>query len=96
LMLIRPDGEIAMVNRAMRELLGYETSQLVGRPMGDVFADEQYRDRWNELLRTGAMAEHPVSLRRGDGDSIPARAASVVMFHADGTPRMVVKRVAAS
>jgi PAS domain S-box-containing protein len=67
LMLIRPDGEIAMANRAMRELLGYDASQLIGRPVGDVFADEQDNERWNELLRTGVMAEHPVNLRRGDG-----------------------------
>lgn len=96
LMLIHPDGEIAMANRAMRALLGYDKSQLDGRPIEDVFPDDWKPERWQELLRTGTMAEHRVRLRRGDGGSIAARAAGVVVFHHDGTPRLVIKRVTAA
>ena len=94
LLLIHPDGEIAMANRAMRTLLGYGKSQLDGRTISDVFPDDGQAERWQELLRTGTMAEHPVRLRRGDGGSIAARAASIVIFNPDGTPRLVIKRVA--
>ena len=97
LLVLQVDGTISMANRAIRDLLGYESSEVVGRPVWDLLVEPKdlASQRWRRLLHTGMASEHIVHFRHRDGRSIAVRTAGTVVFHADGTPRLVLKRVMA-
>jgi PAS domain S-box-containing protein len=96
LVLLSPDGQVVMANRAMRGLLGYGSDDLVGKSVSDLLAvGEASTESWHELLQTGRGTERLVSFRHRNGSSIATRAAAVVVFNEDGTPRLVITRASA-
>jgi PAS domain S-box-containing protein len=90
-----PEGKIVMANRAMRDLLRYEFTDLVGRSMYDVVADpDEFKDRWEERLRgvPRVTPEQPLRLRTGDGTEITVRASSTLVTDSQGEIRYIVAR----
>jgi|GEM_PF-2436366 len=73
--IVDPDGKILSVNRSMKEMLGYDESELVGRPLNTIVAEgqmiylstgwllngSQVRDR-SLVFQTKSAKEVPVSL----------------------------------
>ncbi|MEY2568005.1 MAG: hypothetical protein QOE35_2534 [Actinomycetota bacterium] len=98
LTVVCPAGKIVMANRAMRNLLRYEFSDLVGRSMYDVVADpDEFKGVWEERLRgvPRVTPERPVRLRTGDGTEITVRASSTLVTDSQGTIRYIVARAVA-
>jgi PAS domain S-box-containing protein len=97
LVVLYPDRRIAMANRAMRELLGYTSDELVGRSLSDLVVDgTDLGASWEQLLRQGSSAEHLLRFRHRSGATVITRAAAAVVFNGDGTPRLVIKRASAA
>ncbi|MEY2477692.1 MAG: fold [Actinomycetota bacterium] len=88
-----PDGRVALANRALRELLGYQGGDLIGQRVAELFADPTAAAFWSDLLVAGGAAERAMELRRRDGTSIAARSAAVVVTGRDGVARWVIGRV---
>src|SRR5436189_2388293 len=92
-----PGGRIAMCNRALRALLGYELDELLGMPVGEVVAadhDGLYKT-WSDRLGDDAervTPERRFSLWRKDGSSVPVRASSSVVHDDGGHVRYVIAR----
>jgi PAS domain S-box-containing protein len=96
LVVAAPDGRVRMANRALRELLGYGSTDLAGREVWDFAADvDMARARWQELLDAGETRERPFELVRQDGSRVQARASSIVVTEDDGTPRWIISRAVA-
>jgi PAS domain S-box-containing protein len=96
LTVVCPEGKIVMANRAMRDLLGYEFSDLVGRSMHEVVvaSSDEWNRAWEERLQGGERVtpERRMQLRRGNGAEITVRASSVVVTDGQGAVRYVVAR----
>jgi PAS domain S-box-containing protein len=88
LIVLDPDGAIATVNRATRELLGYEEGELVGRPAGDVVHRDGRPFVPAESLapagEAGRQAGEWTCLTR-DGRAIPVSFSTAAMRRADGS-----------
>jgi PAS domain S-box-containing protein len=96
LTLVCPEGQIVMANRAMRELLGYEFSDLVGRSMHDVVVanSDEWSRAWEQRIQGGERVtpERRMQLRRGNGAEITVLASSVLVTDGQGAVRYVVAR----
>jgi PAS domain S-box-containing protein len=88
-----PDGRVALANRALRGLLGYEAGDLIGQRVAELFADSAAATFWSDVLVAGGVAERAVRLRRRDGTSIATRSAAIVVAGTDGLVRWVIGRV---
>jgi PAS domain S-box-containing protein len=90
-------GRIAMCNRALRSLLGYELDELVGKPVGEIVEapnDAIYKT-WDARTDASAVSMTPerrFRLWRKDGSSVTVRAASSVVHDDDGNVRFVIAR----
>lgn len=96
LSIISPAGDLIMANRAMRGLLGYQFSDLIGKSVADVVvADPSELTRaWAAHIRGGARVtpERAIRLRRADGSELSVRVSSVLVTDSQGAPRYVVSR----
>jgi PAS domain S-box-containing protein len=96
LLVILPDGRVALANRALCDFLGYDSGELVGvdvRTLVAADSDDEFRRRWDYALTSrGVTSERAARLRRRDGESLAARVASLVVADADGAPRFVIAR----
>jgi PAS domain S-box-containing protein len=90
------DGTILKVNRALRDLLGYEDGELVGKPAAtfSLSSNEAQTERREELASTNALHRSASQLRRKDGSIIDVASSAVVVRDRDGLPRYVVARTA--
>lgn len=92
-----PGGRIVMCNSALRALLGYELDELLGKPVGDVVAEDhdgKYKS-WEERLGPTADVVTPqrrVRLWRRDGSFVPVWSSSVLVHDAEGQVRYVIAR----
>lgn len=97
LSVVCPKGRIVMVNRAMRELLRYEFSALVGRSMHEVvLSDHDELNRiWDDRLQGGQRVsnERRWRLLRGDGTELTVSGSSVLVRDGQGAVRYLVARV---
>ena len=91
------DGTIMKVNRALRELLGYEERELIGshEQTFSVGSDEVRAERYQELLETDITHGRVMQLRRKDGSLVDAVTSAIVVRDGDGQPRWVIARAAA-
>lgn len=90
------DGTIVKVNRQLRELLGYDESELVGAPAAtfSTSSDEVRTERRDELLATNVLHRSPSQLRRKDGSLVDVVSSALVVRDPDGQPRYVIARSA--
>jgi diguanylate cyclase (GGDEF)-like protein/PAS domain S-box-containing protein len=71
--LLAPEGTIIRTNRKSREILGYEESDLLGKPVGVVMSDESAcRGLIDEVRKTGSVESVEILLRTKPGRLIPA------------------------
>jgi len=71
--LIDAGGEIAYINRACRDVLGYEPEEMLGRRLGDFIRSEQLSSAIEDLAAAGQPGGHlrqRVSARRRNGTGI--------------------------
>jgi PAS domain S-box-containing protein len=93
LLVIAPNGQIVMANRALRALLGYEFSDLVGQPMSELAEPDGRPWSLEERLLGGRVTpERRTRLRRGDGSKITVRGSSVLVTDSEGVVRYIVAR----
>jgi PAS domain S-box-containing protein len=90
-------GRIAMCNRALRTLLGYELDELLGKPVGEIVQppDDAMYTTWHARLDASAVSTTPerrFRLWRRDGSSVAVRAASSVVHDDEGNVRFVIAR----
>ena len=90
-------GRIVMGNRALRALLGYESDELAGKPVGEVVNpdhDGPYKT-WRQRVGRDAdrvTPERRFRVWRKDGSSVPVRASSAVVVDGEGAVRYVLAR----
>jgi diguanylate cyclase (GGDEF)-like protein/PAS domain S-box-containing protein len=73
LFLLNPEGAIIRTNRKSREVLGYEESELVGRPVGVVMSDEPTcLELMDQIRKEGSVQSAEILLRTKPGGRIPA------------------------
>jgi PAS domain S-box-containing protein len=79
LFIVHRDGRVAMANRAMRELLGYELDELVDRRLWELQVDpEAGRSSFQTLLTNGELLEQELVDRRRDGGIIATSSSAIV------------------
>ncbi len=90
------DGTIMKVNRALRELLGYEEGELVGAHESKFSAGstEDRAEQKGVLETTDAIHGHVTQLRRKDGSLVTAVTSALIVRDEDGQPRYVIARAA--
>ena len=90
------DGTIVKVNRALRDLLGYDEGELVGAPsaMFSVSSDQDRTERREKLIATDELHRSASRLRRKDGSIVDVVSSAVVIRDRDGQPRYVIARTA--
>ncbi|MCX9013111.1 MAG: PAS domain S-box protein [Candidatus Methanoperedens sp.] len=74
LVVATPDGTIQKVNKAICDLLGYRSEELIGRPVDILFSDEalQPESSWlDELLKKGSIINIEKTYLTKDGRKIP-------------------------
>lgn len=88
------NGTIVKVNRALRELLGYEEGELIGASAAtfSVRSDEDRADRREELAATDVIHARVTQLRRKDGSLVNAVTSALVVRDDEGEPRYVIAR----
>jgi PAS domain S-box-containing protein len=96
LAVVLPNGRVAMANRALRDLLGYDRGDLAGRDVCELIAEDDCARHWREAVESGVTAERTARLRRSDGASVRARVASMVVSDGSGAPRLVICRAVAA
>ena len=86
------DRTIAGINDAASALLGYEHSELEGRPADVLFADTTPIDTatWNEIGQGATLANAEVEFLRKDGDRVKASLSVAAMFDNHGRLRGAV------
>ena len=93
LLTLDSQGRITMANRAVETLLGYEPTELDGKPIDQLLAppeaiDEgelvQYEQFVTVLLREGKVTDVEVACESTDGEVIPMSLSASVMTDADG------------
>jgi len=81
------DGIVRMVNPATCALLGYAESELVGRSMGGLYADDSERARFVLALEaTGKARGHQLTARRRDGSQVIVEASAHLVYDETGRP----------
>lgn len=97
LCVVQPTGNVLMVNRALRELLGYAHDELVGNPWNTFIADDpdDVAGQAKRQADSGELAtpERRVAARRSDGTSVWVRTSCVLVPDGRGAIRYMVARV---
>lgn len=71
LVVVSPEQAIAIVNKYALSLLGYDTEELIGRPLNLLFMEYPIdNERWEKLLAGETLSNIASSLRAKDGSSI--------------------------
>lgn len=90
LMVVLPTGEVAMANRATRNLLGYDFNDMVGSTLFELFGTRPID--WRRRLDDGPAisAERRTRVPRKDGVEIDVWASSLLVTDTAGTVRYVL------
>ncbi len=104
LVVVAPDGRIVTINAATHTLLGYSEEELIGKPAGKLFCDDEETPPsfsshdvlpfkgaiLERLISDGAISDVEKSLRTKNGQLIPVITSGSVMRDNDGTMRGIV------
>jgi PAS domain S-box-containing protein len=100
LMKLGPDGRIQLVNRAIEEILGYDTDDVLGKPIDYVFADPSRNETLSDMMTRGELldvliAEGHVTdveiyVATKTGETIPMSLSASIMEGPDGTVTGIV------
>lgn len=64
-------GLLTIVSPSVREVLGYEPTEVMGHPVADYYCDSQDRDAMaNEVARTGGLRNYETKMRHKDGHAV--------------------------
>ena len=71
--LVAPDGKIVRTNRATQDMLGWDESELAGRPWSSLLAEQRASDetKLQRFLAAGPVPHFETVGRRKSGESIP-------------------------
>jgi diguanylate cyclase (GGDEF)-like protein/PAS domain S-box-containing protein len=94
LLLVSPEQKVVTVNQAALELLGYEESELIGRSVETILAEEEktrFRETWlAQLLTADSISDIETTFQTKDVKKIPISLSGSVMRDRDGTERGIV------
>jgi len=98
LIVVNPDTSIQTVNEATLALLGYPEDELIGKPLGIIFAveeDEGEKDLFKrsgiqDLIQKGSMRNIEKTCVRKDGRKIPVLFSGAVMRDDEGQIQGIV------
>ncbi len=84
LIVLDPDAIIKTVNQATLDLLEYKGEEILGQPLGILFAEEgEYTvfkgTRWEKLLKEGSVRDYDITYRTKLGEKIPVSFSGSVM-----------------
>ena len=82
-----PDGKIKTVNKATSDLLGYTEDELIGKPVGMIFAEEESifkGTKLKKLIEEGSVRDYDIKYRTKKGDVVPVSLSGSVMRDKDG------------
>lgn len=85
---VGPDGTIALANRKLHEVLGFEYGELIGRPMLQLYLEKFKMQAQNglEWLKKEGHGEHVLtSMRHKNGEMIPVELHSSSIHGANGS-----------
>jgi len=75
LIVTNPDGTIRTMNQATLDLLGYKEEELIGKPVGMIFAEEEVKPFFTgtleELARRGVLRNYELTYVTKSGQRIP-------------------------
>ena len=93
LIVVDLDGKIRTINKAAKELLGYNEKELIGQPIGTVIAEESSpfnSPRVDELIINSSSLNVERTYVSKDGRKIPVLFSGSVMFDNDGKAQGIV------
>ncbi|MDA3792403.1 MAG: PAS domain S-box protein, partial [Elusimicrobia bacterium] len=87
LIVVNSEAMIKTVNQATQDLLGYKKDELIGKPVGIIFAEEEEEEedtlfkgtRWEKLLKEGSVRDYDMVYRTKNGKKIPVSLSGSVM-----------------
>jgi len=82
---VTPEGEICYANKAIREMLGYESDELIGMKVYDIDPDYEKKDReksWEHLKKRGNRTIETKHQTK-DGKTFPVEITSNYVRHKD-------------
>jgi len=95
-----PEGRIEMANDAVEDVLGYETDDVVGKPIDVVFAPPEENEQLAELfeggvfverlLEAGQLADVEIYFETSDGAVIPMSVSASLTTDSDGSVTGIV------
>jgi len=85
LVVVNPDAMIKTVNQATLDLLGYKENELIGKPVGILFAEEEEEalfkgTKWEKLLKEGLIHDYNMTYKTKTGENIPVSFSGSVMY----------------
>ncbi|MFH1798136.1 MAG: ATP-binding protein [Candidatus Omnitrophota bacterium] len=84
LIVVTPEGDIKSVNKATLDLLGYAEEELIGRPVGMIFAEEEEvlfkGKRLRKLIDEGSVRDFEMTYKTKSGEKIPVSFSGSVMY----------------
>jgi PAS domain S-box-containing protein len=93
LMVVSPEGNIQTVNAVTGALLGYEEKEIVGQPVGKIFAEEEpgfNESGIEDLIKKGSVRNIERAYLSKDGRKIPVLFSGSVMRDDDGKVQGIV------
>lgn len=79
LAVVHRDGRVITANRALRQLLGYDLTELVDRPIWELNAEPEVgKACFAELLQVGVLPERELFYRRRDGRTVATTSTAIV------------------
>lgn len=104
LIVVNPNGTIRRVNKATLDLLGYAEVELIGQPVGMIFAaaeEELFKGtRLRKLIQEGSVQDFEMTYKTKSGEKIPVSFSGSVIYEgrivqaseASGRPSSIVPR----
>jgi len=90
LVVTNPDGNIERVNRATQDLLGYQESELIGKPLRTIISNPAtnenagaFNNDFIDIISTGYVYKMETTYRAKDGTLIPMLLSASVMHGPD-------------
>ena len=90
LIVVDSDARIKTINKATTELLGYTEDELIGKPVGMIFAEEEEEEmpfkgtRMKKLIEEGSIRNYDMTYKTKSGEKIPVTFSGSVMRDKEG------------